>query len=123
MAAPGNGSFAISLIDWNVRCDDSVFRCFVSDIQTFKLYDKNESFSELAVVALKKIKYCAVTIIVLYVLEMPFLYILNKVDDAPGILIGIVAIFASIVIAVFPSVLQKLLKSAIDIKSEVDLTV
>ncbi|WP_430787370.1 DUF2975 domain-containing protein [Virgibacillus flavescens] len=99
---------------------------FVALYQTFKLLsyiDKNESFSDLAVVALKKIKYCAVTIIVLYVLELPFLYILNKVDDAPGVLIGMVVIFASIVIAVFAAVLQKLLKRAIDIKSEVDLTV
>ncbi|MGO4375941.1 DUF2975 domain-containing protein, partial [Paenibacillus sp. MCAF20] len=45
-------------------------------------------------------------------------------DDAPGIiLVGMVLIFASLVIAVFAAVLQKLLKEAIDIKSENDLTV
>ncbi|MGV2643750.1 DUF2975 domain-containing protein, partial [Clostridium perfringens] len=45
-------------------------------------------------------------------------------DDAPGIiLIGMALIFASIVIAVFAAVLQKLLQEAIDIKSENDLTV
>ncbi|MED4598856.1 DUF2975 domain-containing protein, partial [Bacillus subtilis] len=39
------------------------------------------------------------------------------------IVIGLVIIFASMVIAVFAAVLQKLLKEAIDIKSENDLTV
>jgi hypothetical protein len=45
-------------------------------------------------------------------------------DDAPGIiLIGLVIIFASMVIGVFAAVLQKLLTNAIEIKSENDLTV
>ena len=55
---------------------------------------------------------------------MPLIYYAAEVDDAPGlILIGMVIIFASFVVAVFAAVLQKLLKNAIDIKSENDLTV
>ena len=47
-----------------------------------------------------------------------------EIDDAPGIIvIGLVIIFASMVIAVFAAVLQRLLQEAIDIKSENDLTV
>jgi capsular polysaccharide biosynthesis protein len=38
-------------------------------------------------------------------------------------LINLVFVFASMVIAVFAAVLQKLLKNAIDIQSELDLTV
>ena len=38
-------------------------------------------------------------------------------------LVGLVIIFASMVIAVFAAVLQRLLQEAIDIKSENDLTV
>lgn len=99
---------------------------FFTLYQTLKLIsyiDNNEAFSELSVKALKNIKYCAITISILYVLEMPILYLLTKVDDAPGILIGMVIIFASMVIAVFAAVLQKLLKNAVDIKTENDLTV
>lgn len=95
--------------------------------QTFKLLsyiDKNKAFSELSVIALKSIKYCAITISILYVVGMPLFYLIAEKDDAPGIiLIGLVLIFASMVIAVFAAVLQKLLKEAIDIKSENDLTV
>jgi len=95
--------------------------------QAFKLLnyiDRNTAFSELAVGALKKIKYCAIAISVLYVVGMPLFYFAAEADDAPGIiLIGLVIIFASMVIAVFAAVLERLLKNAIDIKSENDLTV
>ena len=94
--------------------------------QTFKLLnyiDKNNAFSELSVQALKNIKYSALAISVLYVLGMPLFiswqremmpwhyYYRNDYD------------FSSMVIAVFAAVLQRLLKDAIDIKSENDLTV
>ncbi|MCY8919586.1 DUF2975 domain-containing protein [Bacillus atrophaeus] len=95
--------------------------------QAFKLLsyiDKNKAFSELSVRALKNIKYCAITISILFVVGMPLFYLMAEKDDAPGIiLIGLVVIFASMVIAVFAAVLQKLLKEAFDIKSENDLTV
>ncbi|KAA0745475.1 MULTISPECIES: DUF2975 domain-containing protein [Bacillus] len=95
--------------------------------QAFKLVsyiDKGNAFSKLSVRALKKIKQCAITISVLYVVGMPLFYLVAERDDAPGIIIiGMILIFASIVIAVFAAVLQRLLKDAIDIKSENDLTV
>ncbi|MEW4234046.1 DUF2975 domain-containing protein [Bacillus thuringiensis] len=96
--------------------------------QTFKLLnyiDKNNAFSELSVQALKNIKYSALAISVLYILGMPLFYLVAERDDAPGIIIiGMIMIFvASMVIAVFAAVLQRLLKDAIDIKSENDLTV
>ncbi|MCM3180631.1 DUF2975 domain-containing protein [Cytobacillus horneckiae] len=100
---------------------------YIALYQAFKLVgfiDKNIAFSELSVRALKNIKNCAITISMLYVVGMPLLYLMAEMDDAPGIVvIGLVIIFASMVIAVFAAVLQKLLKNAIDIKSENDLTV
>lgn len=95
--------------------------------QAFKLLsyiDHNKAFSELSVRALKNIKYCAITISILFAAGMPLFYLIAERDDAPGIiLIGLVLIFASMVIAVFAAVLQRLLQEAIDIKSENDLTV
>jgi hypothetical protein len=95
--------------------------------QAFKLLryiDKNKAFSQISVKALKKIKYCAITISCLHVLVLPLFYLFAEIDDAPGVIfIGLVVPFASMVIAVFAAVLQKLLKEAIHIKSENDLTV
>ncbi len=86
--------------------------------------DKNQAFSELSVRALKKIKNCAIIISGLYLVALPFVYIMAEVDDAPGlIIVGMVPIFASVVIAVFAAVLQRLLKEAIDIKEENELIV
>ncbi|MFD1739532.1 DUF2975 domain-containing protein [Bacillus salitolerans] len=105
----------------------SVIPFFVALYQAFKLLsyiDKNQAFSELSVKALKNIKFCAIAISGVYVLISPFVYFVAEVDDAPGlIIIGMVPIFASMVIAVFAAVLQRLLQEAIDIKSENDLTV
>ncbi|MFB4475532.1 DUF2975 domain-containing protein, partial [Oceanobacillus caeni] len=105
----------------------SVIPYFIALYQSFKLLsyiDKSQAFSELSVKALKNIKFCAMTISGLYVVMLPFVYVVAELDDAPGlIIIGMVPIFASLVIAVFAAVLQKLLKEAIDIKSENDLTV
>ncbi|MGE6489136.1 DUF2975 domain-containing protein [Paenisporosarcina sp. NPDC076898] len=100
---------------------------FVALYQALRLLnyiDKNIAFSELSVKALKNIKYCGITISSLYVLCMPILFYMAEVDDAPGLAaIGLIITFGAIVIAVFAAVLQKLLKNAIDIKSENDLTV
>ncbi|MBV7504494.1 DUF2975 domain-containing protein [Bacillus sp. sid0103] len=95
--------------------------------QAFKLLgyiDNHKAFSELSVKALMNIKKCAITISSLFVLGMPLFYLVAEADDAPGIIIlGMVMIFASMVITVFAAVLQMLLKEAIDIKSENDLIV
>ncbi|MBM7553220.1 DUF2975 domain-containing protein [Thalassobacillus pellis] len=86
--------------------------------------DKNKAFSDLSVKALKKIKYCAISISVLHVLALPLFYLFAEADDAPGVVfVGLAVPFASLVIAVFAAVLQKLLQEAIAIKSENDLTV
>lgn len=98
---------------------------FIALYQALKLLnniDNNNAFSELSVKALKYIKYCAVTISILYVIGIIFLVSQNA--SQPGItVLGFTIIFTSAVIAVFTAVLQKLLKNALNIKSENDLTV
>lgn len=100
---------------------------YIALYQTLKLLsyiDKDQAFSGLSVVALKKIKNCGKLICGLYVLILPLVYIVAEWDDAPGlILIGMIIIGASFAVAVFASVLQRLLQKAIDIKEENDLTV
>lgn len=95
--------------------------------QSFKLLnyiDGKKAFSDLSVKALKKIKFAAFSISLIYAIILPFIYIVAEIDDAPGIiLMGMVPIFAALVVGVFAAVLQKLLNEAINIKSENDLTV
>ncbi len=133
---PGMANFAAGLfpgrayIKYLVFIDlyASAIPFYFAQYQAFKLLnyidDRNKAFSELSVKALKIIKNCALTISILYVAGMPLFYLIAEADDAPGIiLIGMVIIFASMVVAVFAAVLQKLLKNVIEIKTENDLTV
>lgn len=94
--------------------------------QTFNLLryiDKNQSFSQLSVAALKNIKCCAIIISSLYALGLPLFHLIAKKVDPPIVLMGLIIIFASLGIAVFAAVLQRILREAISIKSENDLTV
>ncbi len=95
--------------------------------QTWKLLDyidTNKPFSKLSVAALKKVKYCALIIGGIYTLGMPYIYVVADRDDAPGaVAIGLVLVGTSFVIATSAGVLQKLIETAVAIKSENDLTV
>lgn len=100
---------------------------FYAIFQTMKLLqciDKNTAFSEASVATLKAIKHCGIIIAGLFCVGMPYIYYVADKDDAPGVVaIGLVVIGASIAVAVFAAVLQRLLQNAIDIKAENDLTV
>lgn len=124
---PANSDYSYMLYPILVGIYLSVIPFFIALLQTFKLLkyiDNNQVFSELSVKVLTNIKYCAIFISMIYLSIIPFVYMLAEKDDAPGlIIIGIVPSFASIIIATFTAVLQNLLKKAIDIKSENDLTI
>lgn len=100
---------------------------FIGLLQTMKLLgyiDKNKAFSKLSVRALKRIAYCGTAISAVYVVSLPFFYIWAENDDAPGlILVAMALVLAPLIITVFSAVLQRLLREAIAMKSENDLTV
>lgn len=100
---------------------------FVALYHAFKLLsyvDKNKVFSQLAVKAVRAIKYCSLAIPFLIVVGEAFVLLGAKGDDVAGpVALGIYATFASIVIATVVAVFERLLQNAVDIKSENDLTV
>ena len=101
---------------------------FIALYKAFKLLGyirKNEVFSQTAVNALRSIKYCALALVAFAVGAESYLFIVQrgKDDIAGGMALGHVIIFVSIVAATAAAVFEKLLQSAVDIKSENDLTV
>ena len=63
---------------------------FFALFQTMKLLgqiDRNEAFSIRSVNALKNIKRCAIVISGLFIVDLPFLYRIADLDDAPGVLL------------------------------------
>ena len=99
---------------------------FVALYYAFKFLgyiDNNKVFSQLAVKAVRIIKYCALVIPVFIVLGDVFLILNASGDDVAGpVALGIYTMFASIVIASTAAIFERLLQDAVNIKSENDLT-
>ena len=96
--------------------------------QTLKLLgyiDMKETFSEKTVKALKIIKNCAIAILSIYIVGvMPIICYFTIYSGVPnGIILWAAFALIPMAIAVFASMLMNLIKEAIDIKSENDLTI
>ena len=101
---------------------------FVALYQAFKLLGhigRNEVFSHRSVRALRIIKYCAITLVAMIAGAEAYLFIAvrGKDDIAGGVAMGPLMIFVSVVVATAAAVFEKLLQSAVDMKSENDLTI
>lgn len=101
---------------------------FVALYQAFKLLGcvaRNEVFSQRSVKALRTIKYCALTLVAFIVGAEAwfFLAVRGKDDIAGGVMMGLFLIFVSVVIATAAAVFERTLQSAVEMKSENDLTV
>jgi hypothetical protein len=102
---------------------------FVALYQAFKLLGylgRNEVFSHAAVKALRTIKYCAMTLVAFLVgAEAYFFTVSRRVEEdiAGGVMMGLIMIFISAVVATAAAVFERTLESAVELKSENDLTV
>jgi len=102
---------------------------FVALFQAFKLLGyigQNKVFSKAAVNTLKIIKYCAFITAGAIAAADVYLRITafsGKDDPTGAIMLGLITAFASVVIGTAAAVFERTLQSAIDIKSENDLTV
>jgi len=101
---------------------------FVALFQAFRLLGyigRNHVFSVDSVRALRTIKYCAISLVVMVGGALAYLFIAvrGKDDIAGGVAMGVFMIFVSTVIATAAAVFERLLQNAVDLKSENDLTV
>lgn len=100
---------------------------FVALYQALRLLryiGRNEVFSVASVKALGTIKYSAITLTVFIGSAVAYLFIVRPGDDiAGGVAVGLVITFISMVVATAAAVSERLLQSAVDMKSENDLTI
>jgi len=75
--------------------------------------------------SLRTIKYCAIALVGFIVGAEAYFFIAvrGKDDIAGGVMMGVLMIFLSTVIATAAAVFERTLQSAVDLKSENDLTV
>ena len=101
---------------------------FVALYQAFKLLGytaRKEVFSPRAVRALRIIKYCAMCLVAFLAGAEAYFFLVRRREDdiAGGVMMGLFLIFVSSIIATAAAVFEKTLQSAVDLKSENDLTV
>lgn len=75
--------------------------------------------------ALRTIKFCAITIVGFLVGAEAYFFIVQrgKEDIAGGVMMGLFLIFVSVVVATAAAVFEKILQSAVELKSENDSTI
>jgi hypothetical protein len=101
---------------------------FVALYQAFKLLGfvgRKEVFSPRSVRALRIIKYAAMSLIAFIAGAEAYFFLARggKDDIAGGVMMGLFLIFIAAIIATAAAVFEKALQSAVDMKSENDLTV
>ena len=84
---------------------------------------QNQVFSPAAVKALRTIKSCAIAMIGFVAVGEIFILMSDSDDRPGGIFMGVLITFGSIVIATAAATFERILQSAVDLKSENDLTV
>lgn len=99
---------------------------FAALYQAFKVLgyaEQNKIFSQVAVKALRTIKYCAIAIIGFVVVSVVFMVFSDPDDRPAGVFMRILITFPSIVVATAAAMFERILQNAMEIKSENDLTV
>lgn len=84
---------------------------------------RNQEFSPPAVRSVRTIKYCALALVGFVIVGELIIFAGDSDDRAGGVMMGVVILFASIVVAAATAVLERALQNAVDLKSESDLTV
>ncbi|MFC6261780.1 DUF2975 domain-containing protein [Levilactobacillus fujinensis] len=86
--------------------------------------DQNTAFSLKSITALKRIKWSAYIVAVMFLGMLPLAYWWTNAADAPGILLlSCLILAAATVIGIFASILQKLVANAFAFKTENELTI
>ena len=92
-------------------------------IKVLRCVGQNKVFSAEAVKALRTIKYCALVIIGFIAVSLLFMIGGDREDRPGGTFMRILVAFPSIVVATAAAMFERILQSAVDMKSENDLTV
>lgn len=78
---------------------------------------RNEAFSPAFLEALRDIRYCALAVIGFALVGEIFIMLNESDDRAGGVFIGLLIAFASTVVAAAASVLEQILRNAVEMKS------
>lgn len=99
---------------------------FVALYQAFRVLGyagRNQVFSPAAVKALRTIKLCAIALVGFVAGAEIFILMQEGEDRAGGVMMGVFIAFGSIIMATAAATFERILQTAVDLKSENELTV
>lgn len=126
---------AVNLDLWSIYTDPFIIYAYASSLAFFiGLYQvirllgcigQNNLYSSSALRTLTRIKYCAIALSALIVMAAIYIRIFHPEDDDPAgfLALSIIATIISVAVATAVAVLEKILRHAVDMKSENDLTI
>jgi hypothetical protein len=124
----GKSDVTISFLSITYLLATPFFIALYNAHKLLNLIDRNKIFSVQSIKALQNIKICAIVfsilVVILVLIGIIWIKITGAHEDPPPFpMLGFVLTFVSSVIAVFVTLLQKLLADAVALKSENDLIV
>lgn len=84
---------------------------------------RNQVFTQAAVNALRTIKVCSIALLGFVAGAVIYIFLAESDDRAGGVVMGLVIAFGSVVMATAAATFEQILQTAVDLKSENDLTV
>jgi cytochrome bd-type quinol oxidase subunit 2 len=99
---------------------------FVALYQAFRLLGyagRNEIFSQRSLRALRILKYCALALIGVVAVSVVFMIGGDRDDRPAGLFLRVLISFPSIIVAAAAAIFERILQSAVDLKSENELTI
>lgn len=88
------------------------------------LVDNDRAFSAMSLIYVRAIFRLTIMEFIVLIGTVPFVYYIADNDDAPGVMIiGLGMLIIPLAVATFVSIIEKLLKNAIELKLDYELTI
>lgn len=88
------------------------------------LVDNDRAFSVMSLIYVRAIFRLTIMEFIVLIGTVPFVYYIADNDDAPGVMIiGLGMLIIPLAVATFVSIIEKLLKNAIELKLDYELTI
>ncbi|WP_075491325.1 DUF2975 domain-containing protein [Enterococcus thailandicus] len=88
------------------------------------LVDNDRAFSAMSLIYVRAIFRLTIMEFIVLIGTVPFVYYIADNDDAPGVMIiGLGMLIIRLAVATFVSIIEKLLKNAIELKLDYELTI
>ncbi|MBN2299710.1 MAG: DUF2975 domain-containing protein [Acholeplasmataceae bacterium] len=94
-----------------------IYMAFYQTYRFLKLIEDKLIFSNTSIHHLKKIKWCGLIFAFLYLVALPFFYLLANADDAPGVIfVGMIPLVGGFIVYLFAEIMIKITDEGIELK-------